>query len=337
MTNEIVKADPSTAIKVTTEQVALVKATLCPNATDPELALLVYECQRHGVHPLDGLIRMIPFADKDGNRRPTFITSIDFLRARAEKTGLYRGQDDVEYSDEKIEIDKTLFPVWAKSTVRKLDPESGTIYTVSATVRAAEYYPGEKKGKMYREKPYLMVGKCAEALALRKAFPVQLAGLYAVEEMQAAENLRPAGRAPSSGSAEDAATKFWTAMSRNKIGGDKAHEILDRVFGFKSMKDIPPGRLDEVITKIVAESKIIEGEATDVNDDEEKIKKVVIPYGDLRGRPLSELADADLAKMIKYYSGEGNKKPDPNFADRDRITLAALARERELRLGGRGD
>jgi hypothetical protein len=41
---------------------------------------------------------------------------------------------------------------------------------------------------MWKTKPHVMLGKCAEAAVLRKAFPADLSGLYTQEEMQQADN-----------------------------------------------------------------------------------------------------------------------------------------------------
>ena len=55
----------------------------------------------------------------------------------------------------------------------------------AATARWAEYKP-DANDFMWKKMPHTMLAKCAEALALRKGFPKQLAGLYAKEEMEQA-------------------------------------------------------------------------------------------------------------------------------------------------------
>ena len=70
-----------------------------------------------------------------------------------------------------------------KATVTVYKMLEGQRLPFTATARWSEYYPGEKIGFQWRTKPYLMLGKCAESLALRKAFPKLLSGMYSAEEM----------------------------------------------------------------------------------------------------------------------------------------------------------
>ncbi len=162
-----------TAPKVTDDQIGLIRSTVAKGATDPELELFFYDCARRNVHPLDKLIH---FTKRDGKYTP--ITSIDFMRSRAADSGEYAGNDDA------IFVDGETHPIEAKVTVYRM--VAGTRCPFSATARWSEYYPGDKQGFMWRKMPHTMLGKCAEALALRKGFPQQLAGLYAREEMDQA-------------------------------------------------------------------------------------------------------------------------------------------------------
>jgi hypothetical protein len=62
----------------------------------------------------------------------------------------------------------------------------GQRFAYTATARWSEYCPPSGQDHMWQKMPHTMLAKCAEALALRKAFPRQLAGLYASEEMEQA-------------------------------------------------------------------------------------------------------------------------------------------------------
>jgi len=112
--------------------------------------------------------------------------SIDGFRSIAESSGAYAGNEDpifegeteIEYGKDKK---KLTVPNTAKVTVYKI--VEGQRYPFTATARWSEYYPGEKMGFQWHIRPYLMLGKCAEALTLRKAFPKLLSGMYAQEEM----------------------------------------------------------------------------------------------------------------------------------------------------------
>ena len=178
MTTALAEREPTTlAPTVTTDQIELIKRTVANGATADELKLYLYDCARQGVHPLD---RLVHFTKRKGKYTP--ITSIDFMRTRAADTNEYAGSDDAVFTlgDERIEAPHT-----ATVTVYRL--VQGHLAKFTATARWAEYYPGDGDiSFMWRKMPHTMLAKCAEALALRKGFPRQLAGLYAKEEMDQA-------------------------------------------------------------------------------------------------------------------------------------------------------
>ncbi len=157
---------------ISATEMELIKRTVANGATDAELKLFLFDCQRRGIHPLDKLLH---FTKRGGKYTP--VTSIDFMRSQAAMTGEMAGSDDAVF----VEGEKA--PVSAAVTVYRLT--QGQRFAYSATARWDEYCPDN--APMWRRMGHTMLAKCAEALALRKAFPQQLAGLYSREEMDQAD------------------------------------------------------------------------------------------------------------------------------------------------------
>ena len=164
---------------VTADELELVKRTVANGATDAELKLFLFDCARQGVHPLD---RLIHFTKRSGKYTP--ITSIDFMRIRAADSGEMAGSDDPVYRVRPNPAGDDFMLDAATVTVYRIT--QGQRFAYTATARWSEYKP-EQNDFMWRKMPHTMLGKCAEALALRKGFPRQLAGLYAKEELDQAD------------------------------------------------------------------------------------------------------------------------------------------------------
>lgn len=162
---------------------------------DEDLLLFLYVAKRTGLDPLTKQIYAIyRWNSRLGKEVMTIQSSIDAMRLVAQRTKQYAGQDDVVY----LPIDEaTKYPTKASVTVYKLI--GGARVSFAASARWAEYVQTDAKGmptQMWDHMPYLMLGKCAEALALRKAFPNELSGIYAEEEMAQSSNVLAGIAAP---------------------------------------------------------------------------------------------------------------------------------------------
>src|SRR3990167_1935089 len=188
--------------KLTRSQVELIKRTVAKGATDDELKMFVQVCRGAQLNPFMKQVHFVKRWDSREAREAGAIqVGIDGFRAVAEGSGAYAGNDDPVYEGEKdIEIaatqkspaKKVVVPLKATVTVYKI--VEGQRYAFTATSRWSEYYPGPKMGFQWHIRPFLMLGKTAEALALRKAFPKLLSGMYAQEEMD--RGSANAGEAP---------------------------------------------------------------------------------------------------------------------------------------------
>lgn len=160
------------------DQIELLKRTICRGSTDDEFKLFIHAVNHTRLDPFMRQIHAVKRYNKSTDRMEMVIqTGIDGFRLIAERTGKYAGSDDPVVDNEKQ-------PTRATVTVYKM--MAGQRCPFTATARWDEYYPGDKQGFMWNKMPCLMLGKAAESLALRKAFPAELSGLYTDEEMEQA-------------------------------------------------------------------------------------------------------------------------------------------------------
>lgn len=155
-------------------QINLLKTTICKGSSDEELKFFIYACQRTGLDPFARQIYSVP---RGGQR--VIQTSVDGFRLIAERTGRYSPGKEPTYC-----YDKNGALISATAYVKK-QTKDGTWHEVAASAMMSEY---DGKNNFWKKMPHLMLSKCAECLALRKAFPAEMSGLYGQEEMQQAEN-----------------------------------------------------------------------------------------------------------------------------------------------------
>lgn len=189
------------------KRIKLLADTIMSGADASELDFFMLVCKRTGLDPFAKQIHAMKRRAKvkEGNKevwkdRWSFQVAIDGFRLIAERTGKYRGQTVPLFCGEdgvwkEVWISRVP-PLAAKVGVLRVDFDQ-PLYAIALWTEYVqtreEYANNTATGSfvpvaMWAKMPSVMLAKVAEALALRKAFPQEMSGLYTEDEMAQADN-----------------------------------------------------------------------------------------------------------------------------------------------------
>jgi len=160
-------------------QLSALKTLGLSNASKGDLSFFFHQAQRTGLDPFARQIYMIERGGRFGIQ-----TSIDGFRIIAQRSGKYAGQDGPYWCGE----DGQWVDVWLKPTP-PLAAKVGVFHQDfhEPLYAVAKWESYAQSSPIWKKMPELMLAKCAESLALRKAFPNDLSGIYTDEEMSQTE------------------------------------------------------------------------------------------------------------------------------------------------------
>ncbi|WP_102323900.1 phage recombination protein Bet [Komagataeibacter saccharivorans] len=168
----------------------VLKNSLYPGASDASVAMVMGYCRAAGLDVMKKPVHIVPIWNRDANRMVDVVMpGIALYRTEAARTGEYVGKSEPEFGPDKtmnLGGSEVTFPSWCRMTVRRL--VHGKVCEFAAKEFWLENYATAKRdtqapNAMWKKRAYGQLAKCAEAQALRMAFPEQTGGTNTDDEM----------------------------------------------------------------------------------------------------------------------------------------------------------
>lgn len=196
MSNAIAKKDENLFVLNERELLTVLESSLYPGAATESIKMVIGYCKAAGLDPMQKPVHIVPIWDsKAGKMRDVIMPGIGLYRTQAMRDGSFAGLSEPEFGEDVTESVggvQITYPKWCK-VIAKRRLSDGTIAEFPAIERWKENYAvkgGKEKSiapnAIWAKRPYAQLNKCAEAQALRKAFP-EFGAQPTAEEMEGKE------------------------------------------------------------------------------------------------------------------------------------------------------
>jgi len=191
--NALTKSEAGALALPESELLAVLGSSLYPGANPASIRMVLGYCKAAGLDPMQKPVHIVPMWDsKAGSMRDVVMPGVGLYRTQASRSNQMAGISEPEFGPnvtESIGGQQITYPEWCRVTVRRL-MANGSIADFSAIEFWLENYAikgGKDKSAapnaMWTKRPRGQIAKCAEAQALRKAFP-EIGSAPTADEME---------------------------------------------------------------------------------------------------------------------------------------------------------
>lgn len=287
------------------ELIGVLQSSLYPGASPDSIKMVLGYCKATGLDPMQKPVHIVPMWDSKAKQmRDVVMPGIGLYRTQAARTGRLAGITEPEFGPDK-ELTfgeyRITVPEWCRVTVRRL--VDGEAREFTAREFWVENYATAGKdttipNAMWKKRPRGQLAKCAQAQALRMAFP-EVGEQSTADEMEgkvldmgAAEVV---GAPPPPPPPPTAALPEFTEESLNQRLGKIAEfykngKKADEIIAFYSLKATLPDAMKQRIRDLAPK-------ASDVTDVEPKGDTQKATYAALATR-MHACANSDEATLI---------------------------------------
>lgn len=183
-----VQSSALAARNITPEQWDVLRTAIFPAAETPEAIMLAIDyCRARNLDPFKRPVHIVPIWSKRHNRMVESVwPGISEIRTTAMRTSGYAGRAPTSWGPDIDAFGMTV-PEWAEVSVyrvvagQRCEFAGPRVYWMEAYARATA--KSDEPNSMWKKRPRGQLEKCAEAAALRQAFPEELGGDIAAEEL----------------------------------------------------------------------------------------------------------------------------------------------------------